>query len=1078
MKRINLACLPLCAMYVCLTVAAIQNAQAQTWETLSRIPASAGMQQILVSSSGAMYAYRLGENTQSWRSLDGGKSWHLLLHHGQLALLDDGRLYVAENMSNKENFQQVLMSEDNGFEWKQLLEGQNLRIFTGKDRKLYVAEDSRLTRYDKDSTFTYPLVNGKIQDVLALENVVVATGSLGAWWIDDSDATSWGEITGLDGNCFYGKVFGTALDSLYLLQSKTNGQQSRPCKTTIASGVETPRVWLGELPQGETQDLALFDALTAYAANSVLGVVRRNVAGIWFTYGLENTRCHSLCASPDGTLYALDSSNAVFRLPRADEPYKRLELSGNFNIVTLLNKIRIDTIEIHNAGLKSIVIDSVRLASGAGAPLRIVNDAADIPAELLPGETLPVLLETLFTENDSTSHFDTLTVHAGDLRIVRTLNAGVNIPKFEFTSPDIGLVYFGQTQHLIAKMRNQGEIAVRFDSATYIVNTPAEIVSDVPLEERYPFVVQAKDRKDIGWFIRPLRRDTATIIIRYHTDVGDLDQTIHFATPEVFIKNPTNPSDSAIHFNSALRAPFSLLVHNYGNIDYTVQSVQLSSEPAVIAIDHRRVKTGTFLTCGSDMIIPLIVREKLDTVVSCRLTVHTDVGVISTKFRVRLLNNSVDMNYDWASTHTARYADKLTYSGDGKRLIVFTASCAQAFNSSDGRLVAAIQNNRTFDVSVRKIWPPKNDVGFSHDANIAAVGSRYPDGDVLRTSLDLIDVNSLQVLKTVQFAEEEQRIYSAKLLAGDSLVALAFGVDFHTYNDEWSEGKFGIYSLNSDSWKYLNDNLPSRPVQLVGSGKHVLFQRVYYRTHWAGRGTTYWNDNDGFLYNSDSNAVLSIPMKNFDVNFSADDQVRIYHHRDPVENTIIASMLQRNAVRYTYLAGIEPGGCILPDGEHYAYIPTDYWGKANLNFLRIVHLKSGGIVVGECFEHDIALNAFAISPDGSKIAFVDVNGLVWQQDFDCELEDIRTVAVDEADVNKDFSLRVFPNPTNSLLLVAHPEMSSGRVRILDMTGRESLSFTFSDKQESQVNVESLSPGVYCLEVSDGSRHASQLFVRR
>lgn len=1085
----------LSVLFICFlscTVGSLQLAAAQTWDTLGRIPTEAVMQRVLVSSTGAMYAYTLDENTESWRSLDGGKTWHVLLHQGQVQLFKDGRVVVAERDPYNKDRTNIMLSSDNGFQWKEI--GASwcygvLVLHIGRDDRLYTLCRRTVERAGDKELIVFRAFYNEILSMAAFDDYLVAQNHTHLGWTDQSGTTSWTYNKELRGKCNYGFVCGTALDSLYVIISNRNSETSRPCPATIQTNVGDAENWHGELTEGETWDIALFDALTAYASNSVLGVVRRDVDGMWFENSINSPQCHDLFAAPDGALYALDSNNTVFRLPQADQPYKRLAFTGEIETSSLLNKTERDTVHILNTGIAAVIIDSLRLGRESNSPLRIVYEDMQLPYVLQPGEKLAIYLETMFTASDSSEITDSLTVYAGELRLSEIILARANLPSVEPKQSWADKISAGREIKVSLDLRNIGTHPFRLDSLSIIADSRLEYIrydsagfnlpgySSRPAS--LPGTVDVNNRVSFDVSIMPLVRDTISFSVRYYTDFGEPQQNVRLALPEFRIVNRSSTSRDSVFLNTNASAPFSLWLDNTGNIDYNIDSICLISEPDVLSIDTANLNPEKYLACHDVLSLPLRAHGLPDTTVVCTVILKTEFGELEQSYALDVVDAELPSQSDWTTLSNQTGVYSLEYNGNGAKLGLYSGSLT-VLDARDGVTVGAFRHNRTGKYSDEYTLSGGGDIGMSWDGRLVALGSRIDATDEKRAILKLVDVKTRKTVNSISFPELKQRIHSTRFLPGDSLVAMSFvGPAYDDVNMIRHEGKFGVYSLQSNTWKYLNEELPSRSIDLAANGRFVQFRQYYYYRTWSGSHydvTT--RKYTTFLYDMETEALLDVPFRNCTIHFSQDGAVRMFHNWTKFTDSLLTTVLQRSPIRFTEIVNVNTNGAILPDGEHYAYIPTDYWGKANLNFLRIVHLKSGGIVVGECFEHDIALNAFAISPDGSKIAFVDVNGLVWQQDFDCELEDIRTVAVDEADVNKDFSLRVFPNPTNSLLLVAHPEMSSGRVRILDMTGRESLSFTFSDKQESQVNVESLSPGVYCLEVSDGSRHASQLFVRR
>ncbi len=1086
----------LSVLFICFlscTVGSLQLAAAQTWDTLGRIPSEAMMQRVLVSSTGAMYAYTADENTESWRSLDGGKTWHVLLHQGQVQLFKDGRVVVAERDPENKYRTNIMLSSDNGFQWKEIGAASWCRgvlvLHIGRDDRLYTLCQGAIERAGDNELIVFRALYNEILSMAVFDDYLVAQNHTHLGWTDQSGTTSWTYNNELRGNCNYEFVCGTALDSLYVIISNRNSETSRPCPATIQTNVGDAENWHGELTEGETWDIALFDALTAYASNSVLGVVRRDVDGMWFQNSINSPQCHDLFAAPDGALYALDSTNTVFRLPQADQPYKRLAFTGEFETSSLLNKTERDSVHILNTGIAAVTVDSLRLSRESNSPLRIVYEDMQLPFVLQPGEKLAVHLETMFTASDSSEIYDTLTVYAGELRLSETILARANLPSVEAEQSWADKISAGREINVSLDLWNIGTHPFRLDSLSIIADSRLEYIrydsagfnlpgySSRPVS--LPAIVNVDRRVKYAVFIMPLVRDTISLFIRYYTDFGELEQTVNLAVPEFRIANRSSTSKDPVYLNANASAPFSLWLANTGNIDYNIDSICLISEPDVLSIDTANLNPEKYLACHDVLSLPVRAHGLPDTTVVCTVILKTEFGELEQAYALEVIDAELPSGSDWTTMSNLPGVNSLKYNGNGAKLGLYSGSLI-VLDARDGVTVGAFRHNRAGRYANEPTLAGVGDVGMSWDGRLIALGARIDANDEKSAILELMDVKTRKIINSTSFPEPRQRIHSTRFLPGDSLVAMSFvGPAYDDVNMIRHEGKFGVYSLRSNTWKYLNEELPSRSIDLAADGRFVQFRQYFYYREWSGSHYDFTTRKyTTFLYDMETEALLDVPFRNCTIHFSQDGAGRMFHHWYQYGDSLLATVLQRSPIHFTDIPGVEPNGAILPDGEHYAYIPTDYWGKANLNFLRIVHLKSGGIVVGECFEHDVALNAFAISPDGSKIAFVDVNGLVWQQDLDCEFEDIRTVDVDEADVNSGFSLRVSPNPTNSLLLVAHPQMSNGRIRILDMTGRESLSFTFSDKQESQVNVESLSPGVYCLEISDGSHRASIMFVRR
>ena len=75
-------------------------------------------------------------------------------------------------------------------------------------------------------------------------------------------------------------------------------------------------------------------------------------------------------------------------------------------------------------------------------------------------------------------------------------------------------------------------------------------------------------------------------------------------------------------------------------------------------------------------------------------------------------------------------------------------------------------------------------------------------------------------------------------------------------------------------------------------------------------------------------------------------------------------------------------------------------------------------------------------------------------------------------------LRVFPNPSTNYIKIANPEGQSGKISILDMTGKILLGQNF-DGYEATVSVHhSLNPGTYLIKIQDatGGQYAEKLTV--
>ena len=1064
--------------FLSFAVGGMQRAAAQTWDTLGRIPSEAVLQRVQVSSTGAMYAYTVDENTESWRSLDGGKSWHLLLHQGPIALFKDGRVVVAERDAEDSTQSKILLSADDGFQWSKLIEGEYIMVYVGRDDRLYLRNDELIYRFDNDRLTRFNRFRNGVINMAAFQDNVVAHNYTALGWTAGDFA--WRNNDQLRGSCGFEFVCGTALDSLYVIISSRHKGEQKWCRSTIKTNVGEAENWLEELPEGETWDIALFDALTAYAANSVLGVVRRDVDGIWFENSIDSPQCHDLFAAPDGALYALDSNNTVFRLPQADQPYKRLAFTGEIETSSLLNKTERDTVHILNSGIAATVIDSLRLGRGLNSPLRIVYEDMQLPFVLQPGNTLAVYLETMFTASDSSAITDSLTVYAGELRLSKTVLARANLPLVTPGQKWTGKLAPGREMRISLELKNRGTHPFRLDSVHFIVDPRLEYVRHDSVgfgssssSSSGPLPVTAGVNREVSYsiYVKPLVRDTISLFIRYYTDFGGLEQIVNVALPEFQVENRLPWSKEPIVLNPHASAPFSLLIFNNGNVDYNIDSVCLKSVPDILSVDAANLNHEKYLAC--DDMFPLLVRvrDSPDTTVSCTVILKTEFGEVEHSLSLEVKNAEVPQVADWTASPDLTNVSSLRYNGDGTKLGVYSDNQLTVLDVRDGVSVGTFRHNRIGETTLLTFLNKDYDVDISWDGRLVALGTAVKVNGENQAVLELMDIQTRKIIQTIPFNDLKQRIHSTRFLPGDSLLAVSFIASVNEPSRDWHEGKFGVYSLHSNSWKYLNEELPSASIDLAANGRYVQFQRYFYFHEWSGSHfDSKTHRFSTFLYDVESDELLDVPFKCCSAEFSDDGSRRIFRQRDQNTYDILQLVLQRNPIRFTELDYIGEKGAILPDGEHYAYLY--YTG------LRIAHLKSGGIVVGECFEHDVKLIDFAISPDGSKIAFVDVNGIVWQQDFECEFADIRTVDVDETDVNNDLSLRVFPNPTNSLLFVAHPHMSNGRVRILDMTGRESLSFTFSDKQESQVNVESLSPGVYCLEVSDGSQRASVLFVRR
>lgn len=276
------------------------------------------------------------------------------------------------------------------------------------------------------------------------------------------------------------------------------------------------------------------------------------------------------------------------------------------------------------------------------------------------------------------------------------------------------------------------------------------------------------------------------------------------------------------------------------------------------------------------------------------------------------------------------------------------------------------------------------------------------------------------------------------------------------YNEEWSYGsEITIEATPNPGWEFVNwtdeitgefisDQNPysftvTGEVNYLGNFQKIVLQLVLNNSPESG-GNTFgagnydWGDevtiiaepNDGFTFLYWLNNITNEQIIEQEYVFIIDEN-----------NTSFTAYYELQLYWVNVIINPEGAGMVTGGGTYFGGDKVELYSESNMNwvFENWVNIKTGEIVEDNPY-------IFRIYDDYDFIA-----------NFTAELN--------SGDISSN-EIRVYPNPTNNELFIETPENS--KIKIITLNGRRILINEDLSKTLHQINVSTLAPSVYLIEV--------------
>ncbi len=368
------------------------------------------------------------------------------------------------------------------------------------------------------------------------------------------------------------------------------------------------------------------------------------------------------------------------------------------------------------------------------------------------------------------------------------------------------------------------------------------------------------------------------------------------------------------------------------------------------------------------------------------------------KFKVEGNDRVLKADADWA-VDLPSFGEllKLDYTADGKRLVVYGADEMLLVDARSGELIGAFKHGfNPDDRRVSDFTVTPGNVGVNRDGSLAAVGVKSgrpreegPSGIVLVTTDGSAEPD------TILFDGNYGNVVASRFLPDDRRLALCLFEDIGVNLDVISGGRYGIYDYVDKHWHWFTQDTAAASVEVSPSGRYVIFDVYGYRYDFEGSATRVTEFGRGQLIDVDQAAEASTLLKRAGIKVAADDETRLYF-RYSRSGGSLPEVLYHGAGNFRairvqgdvgngFLIDAERG--LLIDGESGAFIDAERYvylrsyykeGRAELG---LIDPETGEALTTDC-SWDKSVTAFAVSPDGKKIALLG-DGLLWQEDFEC-----------------------------------------------------------------------------------------------
>ena len=323
----------------------------------------------------------------------------------------------------------------------------------------------------------------------------------------------------------------------------------------------------------------------------------------------------------------------------------------------------------------------------------------------------------------------------------------------------------------------------------------------------------------------------------------------------------------------------------------------------------------------------------------------------------------------------------MEYTADGDRLVLYGREKMTLVDARSGAIIGVFNHAFNQDeMQYGHIMITPGNVGVNRDGSLAAVGIKSGrPGQEGPSGIALVTTDGSAEPDTILFDGNYGNVVASRFLPDKRHLAVCLYENTGVELDVRSGGRFGIYDYVDKEWLWFTQDASARLVEVSPSGKFVAFDVYNYHYNFSGTFTTETYSAWGRLVDVKQAAEAPTLMDRFRLKQSPNDKARLYFRLSGDGSP--AEVFYERAGQFTAsLVRDDVANGAFIDADRYVYLKRNR--DLDLSELFVLDPDTGAGLTTACSWSE-AVGAFAVTPDGRKIALLGGESMLWQQDFDC-----------------------------------------------------------------------------------------------